>query len=115
MYSSLYILKMILFYFLKQNKENNFFKYLKLILFTIQYFFIYSALLFIIVASENAQTSYYSSSIKTNETSETDNNTKVINMGVDDLDTTIPITELYDLHKLEVRIKIKYVINIIKY
>lgn len=39
----------------------------------------------------------------------------MINMGVDDLDTTIPITELYDLHKLEVRIKIKYVINIIKY
>ncbi|PBC25567.1 hypothetical protein APICC_07265 [Apis cerana cerana] len=53
------------------------------------------------VASENAQTSYYSS-FKTNETSETDNNTELINnMEVDDLDTTIPITELYDLHKLE--------------
>lgn len=36
-------------------------------------------------------------------------------MEVDDLDTTIPITELYDLYKLEVRIKIKYVINTIKY
>lgn len=60
-----------------------------------------SALLFIIVASENAQTSYYSS-FKTNETSETDNNTELTNnMEVDDLDTTIPITELYDLHKLE--------------
>lgn len=71
-----------------------------------------SALLFIIVASENAQTSYYSS-FKTNETSETDNNTELTNnMEVDDLDTTIPITELYDLHKLEVRIKIKK--NILK-
>ena len=70
-------------------------------------FFICSALLFIIVASENAQSNYHSS-LRMNETSETDDN-DTLNMEVNDLDTsTITINELHDLHKFETNYKDHY-------
>ncbi|KAK9299627.1 hypothetical protein QLX08_007424 [Tetragonisca angustula] len=66
-----------------------------------------SALLFIIVASENAQSNYHSS-LRMNETSETDDN-DTLNMEVNDLDTsTITINELHDLHKFETNYKDHY-------
>ncbi|XP_033348994.1 SUN domain-containing ossification factor isoform X3 [Bombus vosnesenskii] len=67
-----------------------------------------SALLFIIVASENAQTNYHSS-LKMNETSEAVDNNTLNNMEINDLNTsTVPITELHDLHKLETDYKDHY-------
>ncbi|XP_050592308.1 SUN domain-containing ossification factor isoform X3 [Bombus affinis] len=67
-----------------------------------------SALLFIIVASENAQTNYHLS-LKMNETSEAVDNNTLNDMEINDLNTsTIPITELHDLHKLEADYKDHY-------
>ncbi|XP_043598927.1 SUN domain-containing ossification factor isoform X2 [Bombus pyrosoma] len=67
-----------------------------------------SALLFIIVASENAQTNYHSS-LKMNETSEAVDNNTLNDMEINDLNTsTIPIKELHDLHKLETDYKDHY-------
>ncbi|CAD1471302.1 unnamed protein product, partial [Heterotrigona itama] len=66
------------------------------------------ALLFIIVASENAQSNYHSS-LRMNETSETDDNDTLNNMEISDLDTsTITINELHDLHKFETNYKDHY-------
>ncbi|CAK9815705.1 SUN domain-containing ossification factor [Anthophora plagiata] len=60
-----------------------------------------SALLFIIVASENAQINYYSS-FKNNETSETYNNDTLGNARANNVDTSDqPITELKDSKELE--------------
>ncbi|CAK9832934.1 SUN domain-containing ossification factor [Anthophora retusa] len=60
-----------------------------------------SALLFIIVASENAQINYYSS-FKNNETSETYNNDTLGNARANNIDTSDePINELKDSKELE--------------
>ncbi|XP_017796829.1 PREDICTED: SUN domain-containing ossification factor [Habropoda laboriosa] len=60
-----------------------------------------SALLFIMVASESAQTNYYSS-FKNNETSETYNNDTLDNVRENNIETSSePITELKDSNKLD--------------
>ncbi|XP_017881869.1 SUN domain-containing ossification factor isoform X2 [Ceratina calcarata] len=67
-----------------------------------------SALLFIIVASENTQSKHYSS-FKKNETSKTYDNDTLIDMGPDNLDTsTILINELQDLRNVERNYKDHY-------
>ncbi|KOX79424.1 Protein osteopotentia like protein, partial [Melipona quadrifasciata] len=60
---------------------------------------------------ENAQSNYHSS-LRMNETSETDDNDTLNNMEINNLDTsTITINELHDLHKFETNYKDHYYQN----